>query len=175
MHRNGDGNGPRAPGASPFIRMIVRIWRVRPAIDAGRVLEVDMAKAQEMLETYPRTFNVEAGVLAAAIEALTECTNTCTQCADACLSEEDVTSMVKCIRLNLDCADVCAATGRVVSRQTEYDAYVTRAQLEACIAACKSCGDECEQHAEHMAHCRVCAESCRRCEQACRELLSAIG
>lgn len=134
-----------------------------------------MAKAKDMLDTYPRTFNVDAEVLARTIEALVECANTCTQCADACLSEQDVASQVKCIRLNLDCADVCTATSRVVSRQTEYDANLTRAQLEACIAACKSCGDECEGHAEHMAHCRVCAETCRRCEAACRELLASMA
>ena len=86
-----------------------------------------MTNAKEMLDTYPRSFNVDADVLAAAIEALSECANTCTQCADACLSEQDVASMVKCIRLNLDCADVCATTSRVVSRQTEYDANVARA------------------------------------------------
>jgi hypothetical protein len=134
-----------------------------------------MARTKEMLETYPRTFNVDADLLARTIEAIIECSNTCTQCADACLSESDVTPMAKCIRLDLDCADVCATTARVLSRQTEYDANVTRAQLEACVAACKSCGDECEGHGEHMAHCRICAESCRRCEQACRELLSAMS
>lgn len=134
-----------------------------------------MPKAKEMLDTYPRTFNVDGDVLARTIEALVECANTCTQCADACLSEQDVASLVKCIRLNLDCADVCATTSGVVSRQTEYDANLTRPQLDACIAACKSCGDECEAHAEQMAHCRVCAESCRRCEQACRELHSAMA
>lgn len=133
-----------------------------------------MANAQEMLDTYPRSFNVDGALLARAIDALVECANTCTQCADACLSEQDVASMVKCIRLNLDCADVCTATSRVVSRQTEYDANVTRALLEACIAACKSCGDECEGHGQHMAHCRICAESCRRCEAACKELLTAM-
>lgn len=134
-----------------------------------------MARAKEMLETYPRSFNVDPDVLAKAINALVECANTCTQCADACLSEDEVAAMAKCIRTNLDCADVCLAASRVVSRQTEYDANVTRAVLEACIAACKSCGDECGGHAEHMAHCGICAESCRRCEQACRDLLSAIG
>jgi hypothetical protein len=133
-----------------------------------------MAKAKEMLETYPRTFNVDADLLARTIEALAECANTCTQCADACLSEQDVSSLVKCIRLNLDCADVCSATSRVVSRQTEYDAGLTRPQLEACIAACTSCGDECDTHAPKMAHCQVCADSCRRCEQVCRELLAAM-
>jgi hypothetical protein len=134
-----------------------------------------VAKANEMLETYPRTFNVDADLLARTIEALVECANTCTQCADACLSESDVSSLAKCIRLNLDCADVCVATSRVVSRQTEYDANVTRPLLEACAAACRSCGDECEHHAGHMAHCRVCAESCRRCDQACGELLAAMA
>ena len=134
-----------------------------------------MVKAREMLETYPRSFNVDGGLLARAIEVLTECANTCTQCADACLSEQDVAAVVKCVRLNLDCADICTATSRVVSRQTEYDANVTRAQLEACIAVCKSCGDECQGHAEHMGHCRVCAESCQRCEEVCRELVAAIS
>ena len=82
--------------------------------------------------------------------------------------------MVKCIRLCLDCADVCTATVRVTSRQTDYDANVSKPLLEACVATCKSCGDECERHAQHHEHCRVCAEACRRCEQACRELLDAM-
>jgi hypothetical protein len=134
-----------------------------------------MPKAAEMLKTYPRTFKVEASRLAEAIEVLIECANTCTQCADACLSEEGVQQLTKCIRLDLDCADICTATSRVVSRQTEYDANVTRPMLEACIAACRACGDECESHGGHMPHCEVCAASCRRCEQACRDLLAAMA
>jgi hypothetical protein len=133
-----------------------------------------MSYAKQMLDTYPRSFNLDAGVLAAAIEALSDCAQACTACADDCLSEEQVQDLTKCIRLNLDCADVCAATIRVVSRQTEYDANVTRPLLEACIAACRSCGDECSSHAEMHEHCRICAEACRRCEQACQELLSEM-
>lgn len=134
-----------------------------------------MASATAMIETYPRDFNVDGELLARTIDILVECANTCTQCADACMSEEDLSRLAKCIRLNMDCADVCAATSRVVSRQTEYDANVTRPLLEACAAACKSCGDECAQHAPHMGHCKVCAESCRQCEAACRELLRAMA
>ena len=133
-----------------------------------------MSYAKQMLDTYPRSFNLDAGVLAAAIEALSDCAQACTACADDCLSEEQVQDLIKCIRLNLDCADVCAATIPVVSRQTEYDANVTRPLLEACIAACRSCGDECSSHAEMHEHCRICAEACRRCEQACQELLSEM-
>lgn len=76
---------------------------------------------------------------------------------------------------DIDCADVCATTGRIVSRQTEYDANVTRAILEACVAACTACGDECEAHGEQMQHCAVCAQNCRSCAEACRELLAAIS
>jgi hypothetical protein len=134
-----------------------------------------MSYARQLLDTYPRDFNVDAGVLAATIEALNDCAQACTADADADLSEQNVAEMVKCIRLCLDCADVCAATVGVTSRQSEYDANLTKPLLEACAAICKSCGDECERHSQMHEHCRVCAEACRRCEQACRELLAAMN
>lgn len=127
-----------------------------------------------MLDTHPREFDLDADRLARVVDALAECATTCTQCADACLGEDDPAAMVRCIRLDLDCADICTVASRVLARQTEYDPEITRTQLEACIAACRACGEECGSHGEHMDHCRVCAESCRRCEQACRELLESI-
>ena len=132
--------------------------------------------ANRMLETYPRTFNIDQDLLVRAIEACTDCAQACTQCADACLSEDDVKAMAKCIRTDLDCADICATTARILSRQTEYDANVTRAIVAACAQACKTCGDECEEHGRHgMEHCAICAEQCRNCEATCRELLDALG
>jgi uncharacterized protein DUF326 len=65
------------------------------------------------------------------------------------------------------------ATAAVISRLAEYDPGTVRPLLEACVAICNSCGDECERHA-HMPHCRICAEACRRCARACRELLDAL-
>jgi hypothetical protein len=133
-----------------------------------------MTNAAAMLETYPKSINLDRELLARVIDAALACSQTCTACADACLSEDMVAELTKCIRTNLDCADICATTARVLSRHTGYDANLTRAQLEACAQACKSCGDECQEHAGMHEHCRVCAEACRACEQACRELLSAI-
>ncbi len=133
-----------------------------------------MTNAAAMLETYPKSINLDRELLARVIDAALACSQTCTACADACLSEDMVAELAKCIRTNLDCADICATTARVLSRHTGYDANLTRAQLEACAQACKSCGDECQEHAGMHEHCRVCAEACRACEQACRELLSAI-
>jgi len=133
-----------------------------------------MSYASQLLDAYPRTFNVDARVLAATIDALNDCAQACTADADDDLSESNVADLVKCIRLCLDCADICTTTAGVISRQTEYDANVTKPMLEACMAACKSSGDECERHAMMHAHCGVCAQACRRCEQACRELMMAM-
>ena len=135
-----------------------------------------MTRAADMLDSTPATFDFDRDALAECIAACFECAQACTACADACLGEPGVADLVRCIRLDLDCADICEMTGRVLSRQTAYDAAVTRAVLEACATACKSCGDECAQHGEHgMQHCQVCAEACRRCEQACRTLLAAAS
>jgi uncharacterized membrane protein len=134
-----------------------------------------MSYAGQMLDAYPRDLNLDARMLTATLDALIECAQACTSDADADLSERNVAELVKCVRLCLDCADVCAATVRVISRQTDYDANVTRPLLEACAATCRSCGDECERHAQMHEHCRMCAEACRRCERACRDLLAAVG
>ena len=131
-----------------------------------------MSYAKQLIDSSPATAAVDAGVLAATIDALNDCAEACTADADADLSEHELLDLVKCIRLCQDCADVCTATRNVLSRQTDYDSGVTSPLLDACVRICKSCGDECEQHAEHHAHCRVCLEACRRCERACREFLA---
>jgi hypothetical protein len=133
-----------------------------------------MSYAAQMLDACRRTFNVDAGLLAATIDTLNDCTQACDADTGCDLSEQTVSELVRCIRLCQDCADVCTATARVVSRQAEYDANVIEPLLEACAAVCKDCGDECQRHAQMHQHCRVCAEACRSCEHACRELLNAI-
>ncbi|ABK05633.1 protein of unknown function DUF326 (plasmid) [Arthrobacter sp. FB24] len=111
--------------------------------------------------------------LAGCIAACFECAQTCTACADACLGEDMVAELTTCIRTDLDCADVCAATGNLLSRQTGGQSPITLAALEACRAACAACAEECQKHAGMHEHCRICAEACRRCEAACGVLLAA--
>src|SRR5437879_10506737 len=90
-----------------------------------------------MLDSYSRTFNVDNGVVAATIDALNDCAQACIADVDADLGEQDVLEMVKCIRLCMECADICAATVTVTSRLAEYDSKITRPLLEACAVACK--------------------------------------
>ena len=133
-----------------------------------------MSYARQMLDTFSRAVTVDAELLAAAIDAMNDCAQACTADNAADLGEHNLADMVMCIRLCLDCADVCAAAAAVTSRLAEYDPAVLRPLLESCVASCRSCGDECERHAPMHAHCRVCAQACRRCEQACQELLAAL-
>jgi len=138
-----------------------------------------MTSAPAMLDTYPADIGALGAehrqVLLRVIEHTLECAQACTACADACLRESDVEDLRACIRLNLDCADICETTARVLSRHTGFDANLARATLEACAQACRSCGDECARHAAMHEHCRVCADACRRCEKACHELIAALG
>lgn len=129
---------------------------------------------QQMLEAHPWPGHVDREALAACIEECFECAKICASCSDACLSEQSVDNLRKCIRLNLDCADICETTGRVLARQTEYDANLTKPQLSACREAARICGEECSEHAEKHAHCQACAESCRRCVDSCDRLLAAM-
>jgi len=133
-----------------------------------------MSYARQMLDAYPVTVTVDADLLAATIDAVSDCAQACTADTDADLSEQNLAEMVTCIRLCLNCTDICTATAGVISRLAEYDPGTTRPLLQACAAICKSCGDECERHAPHHEHCRVCAEACRRCERACQDLLDAL-
>jgi hypothetical protein len=133
-----------------------------------------MSYARQMIDAYPRT-SVDPGTVAAAIDAINDCAQACTADVDADLSERNLTELLTCIRLCFDCADVCTAAAGVVSRQSAHDPDMMRALLGACISVCKSCGDECERHAQMHDHCRVCAEACRKSEQACRELLGAMN
>ena len=103
------------------------------------------------------------------IEECYSCAQTCTACADACLAERQVQMLTQCIRLNLDCAEVCNITGRIPPRGTGSDEGAIRRMLDVCATVCRMCGDECESHADRHAHCRICAEACRRCMEACQE------
>lgn len=125
-----------------------------------------------MLETHPR--GPLDGPLSDAIDALYACAQACTACADACLGEEMLANLRRCITLDLTCADICLATGAALSRQTEADGVPLRHLLEACIEVCRVCAEECDRHADMHEHCQVCAGACRACEEKCRAVLEVL-
>jgi len=133
-----------------------------------------MSHARQMLETHPAPAQIDVDALVACIDACFDCAQTCTACADACLVEPDIATLVRCMALCQSCSDVCVATGRLLSRQTEFVPGLVQSILETCRAACRTSGEECERHAHHHEHCRICAEVCDVCAQACDALLRAL-
>ena len=135
-----------------------------------------MTYAAQMLDAYPAQISMDTKQLARAIDALTACSQACTACADSCLSEspEVLPRLTRCVRDNLDCADICETTARVLSRHTGYDANLTRAQVQAAVQALKTCGDSCAEHRGSHEHCRVCEQACRDTEHVLSGMLPQL-
>uniref|UniRef100_I2PX65 Four-helix bundle copper-binding protein n=1 Tax=Desulfovibrio sp. U5L TaxID=596152 RepID=I2PX65_9BACT len=130
-------------------------------------------KTKDMLRTHPLR-HPQAESLAPCVDSCFECAQACTNCADACLNEQEhLPHLVACIRRNLMCADICAATGTVLSRMPDADDQAAKALLQACLTACRACADECERHAPMLGHCRVCATACQDCATTCETMLGA--
>jgi hypothetical protein len=126
----------------------------------------------QMIATHPVQPRIDLLLIRECVDAAFECVEACTVCADACLAEETREQLLRCIRLDQDCAEICSTTARVLTRQSETDWTLMRAQLQACVLACRQCAAECDKHSEHQ-HCKVCAEACRKCEKACEAVLAA--
>src|SRR5688572_14053673 len=133
-----------------------------------------LTHAEAMLAASPQPTKMNKDTLLECLRACYDSAETCTSCADACLAEKDVQNLVRCIGLNLDCADICATTGRLLARFSEPETGLLRHQLQLCQEACEACGAECQKHAHHHEHCAVCAEACRQCAQACAALLHMV-
>src|SRR6476661_8585261 len=129
-----------------------------------------MATTKEMLEAHPEPAQLDRDLLARCIDECLACMQCCVADADADLAEDDVAEMRRCIRLCLDCADVCDATWRVATRLTDGRSPSLKKVLEACLDTCRHSRKECERHAPHHEHCRICAGVCKRCEDACQAL-----
>jgi hypothetical protein len=129
---------------------------------------------RKMLESHPNKQLKAADDISEKVIEIAGCAITCNICADACLSEQNVQNLARCIRLNLDCADICTTTAAVLSRQTGTATDLIRAQLQACKASCKDCGDECRKHAQMHEHCRICSDACHQCVQTCDRLMQML-
>ena len=97
------------------------------------------------------------------IDALFDCVAKCNYCADACLDEQDIKMMVKCIRLDRICAETCAATAKILT--VDASKKDVKALVDFCEEICRKCGEECAKH--ETQHCKDCAEACKRCVEAC--------
>ena len=124
---------------------------------------------RKMIALHPKDGGNQA--LSDAVHHLMYCAKMSASCADACLAEG--MDMAQCIRLCLDCSDICEATARLGLRRTGDDNQVLRELLDLCARACEACAAECERH-DHE-HCKLCAQICRECATDCRNAAASIA
>ncbi len=99
------------------------------------------------------------------IDALNNCAAVCNHCISACLEEDDVKMLADCLKLNIDCAEICSLIPGFLARGSVHAKHL----LPECADICNACAEECEKHT-HMEHCKECAEACRACADACMQL-----
>lgn len=98
------------------------------------------------------------------IDACNACLAECLHCAVSCLKEQNPAELAACIKLDLDCADMCqTAVGHMARGSTQAKAVCT-----LCADVCEQCGAECAKHSHE--HCQSCARACEKCAQACRAM-----
>lgn len=103
------------------------------------------------------------------ITLLSECASACHHCSVACLDEPDVQKLTTCIKLDMDCAQICEVSVSYISRASEQVKHL----LKECSEICRLCAEECEKH-DHMDHCKKCAEACHKCAEACKKYTASI-
>jgi hypothetical protein len=136
-------------------------------------MHAEDTRTEEITAAHPELEGVSEPLIVC-IEDCYETARACTTCADACLAEEDAEDLRQCIRLALDCANICVMTSALASTQTGSNPQVLRGAITLGSLACRLCAEECEKHgAEHL-QCRICAETCRRCEDACTGALDSV-
>lgn len=98
------------------------------------------------------------------IEACVEAMNACNVSYVSNLKQYDLEKLCDCIRINRDCAEICAFTVQALSQGNAFATHMA----EVCAEACEACVAECSKH--NQAHSQECVEACRKCAQMCREL-----
>jgi len=98
------------------------------------------------------------------IDACLKCAALCNHCASACLQEDDLKMMSRCIQLDMECAAMCYAAAQLMSLGSEKATEI----CHLCADMCDACGMECGQHENE--HCEECAGACKLCAEECRKM-----
>lgn len=98
------------------------------------------------------------------IDACLRCASICNHCAICCTEDEDVQMMAKCIQLDMECAEICYASAKLMSLGSDRAKDICL----ICADVCNECANECSKHDNE--HCRECSRTCRNCSEQCLKM-----
>lgn len=127
---------------------------------------------------YPRrvTTTTSQAELFQFLEDRFACAQACTECARACALRASLVdpdggeNQEQVRRKGIMCAEVCDATCRVLSEQTQVDEAAIRAQVEWCRQVCL----ESAQVFDRQPGAEDSAAACRDCARACGDFLATL-
>lgn len=105
-------------------------------------------------------------------KACAECQLVCDDCARHCAGalHEGKKEHYATLQATEDCATICAAASRIVSRGGPSSARICM----VCAEVCASCAKECERFPDDK-HMAACAVECRACEKACASMVKSLS
>lgn len=117
---------------------------------------------------------LDPALLDSGLAALAECHDACQRCADAWLAHSPLgPDALRCIRLIVDCGDLCAAAAEVLPEIENESIALVRSRLNASVVACERCVREAARH--RAPHSATCVESCRHAAAAGRQVISLLS
>lgn len=106
-------------------------------------------------------------------ELLADCRIACGHAADTWLANSPLApDALRCIRLLLDCADLCSAAEELLPFADEINPMLLRSRLNTCAVACDRCAREAARYRTGPAATTV--ESCRRAGRAAQEIIPLL-
>jgi hypothetical protein len=108
----------------------------------------------------------------ACMKECARCAKECESCFNHCahMVAEGKKEHLRTLKTCIDCADFCAAAGKMIARNGAF----MNLMCDACAKACDGCGAECDKHS-HDDQMKRCADACKDCAKACRDMVKATG
>ncbi|MDQ1128906.1 hypothetical protein [Microbacterium sp. SORGH_AS_0888] len=124
-----------------------------------------MGVMSDEMMSMPGGATMDMTMMQACMDACAACEQACTMCA---------MEMMSCAPACMNCADMCHTMMRSMLRMQGMTPPVMMAMLDACIAMCQMCMDECMEHTGD-AVCQMCAQACQACMDACMAVKESMA
>jgi hypothetical protein len=129
------------------------------------------------LLSMPSTLEPSTTLDSVQVEALSQslqsCRAVCGNCADAWLARSPLSSeALRCIRMIVDCADLCAAAGELLPFYEEANPIVLRGHLVTCAVSCERAARELLRSGQPNV--TACVSACSNAATGCRRAISLL-
>lgn len=98
------------------------------------------------------------------IDECNKCAQACYECFEACINEPDLNSRRSCVKILIECANMCTMSSGIMSMNGQF----AKEHCKMCATVCDKCAQECAMFKDE--HCQKCANECRTCAYECRKM-----